>query len=114
VRLTDDLRRHAAVAGNGEPLWPLAMVAEVIGHHAGSGLGLLGVEVYGRVAEARGSFQREWTPATGWADHESWADFVERAAADALGWLAAEPDHDQRYFVAVVTADEYPRPRVST
>lgn len=112
------LRARADVAGNGELLWPHDAVSEAIAWMAGQGLGIVCVEAYARVAQARGSFEGEWPVAPGWRAGEPWETYVARAASQAAATIeqdgrahadAMAGDRDnRRYFLAATSEDAYP------
>ena len=117
--LPEHMRWRADVAGNGELLWPREAALEALEWLEREAFGVLGFEVYGRLKQARGSFQREWMVEPGWLENEPWEDYVRRAARstrreiDADTRRRVEPDvagevADRRYFIAVVAGDAYP------
>jgi hypothetical protein len=109
------LRQRADVAGSGELLWPRAAAQDALRSIAGHGLGVLAVEAYGRLEQARGAFRRDWPTEPAWQADEPWPDYVARAAAQAAEAIA--PDElapsgsgdDRRYFIAVCGENEYPQ-----
>lgn len=107
------------MAGNGELLWPREPALAALEWIAQHDLGVVCVEAYGRVGQARGSFERDWPIAPGWRIDEPWERYVARAARQAAATIAGD-DHERpeahatsdgsgrRYFIAVAADDAYP------
>lgn len=118
--LPAELRMRADVAGNGELLWPYDAALDAVAWMAGRGLGIVCVEAYDRVAQARGSFEGDWPVAPGWRAGERWEAYVARAALHAAATIeqdgrahadadATAGDRDnRRYFLAATREDAYP------
>lgn len=96
---------RAEIAGSGEPLWTAEDVLDVVDWAESSSLGIVAIEVYGKVELARGLFQRELKVAPPWGGNESWEQYVTRSAAQAREQLSLDTNGGgpaDLYFLAVV------------
>jgi hypothetical protein len=76
------------VAGNGELLWPDDAAREAARWAAANGLGIWGGEVFAPRGPFTAMMVGEWRTEPEWRSSEPWADFVERALAQALEAIA--------------------------
>jgi len=95
------------IAGSGEPLWPADEVPAAIDWVESRSLGILAIEVYGRVELARGVFQRELRIEPAWSEEETWGQYAARSAAQAREQLESDAEGGDAgpadlYFLAVV------------
>jgi hypothetical protein len=111
------LRQQADITGSGELLWPYGPVAEAIRRLGEAGFAILAVEVYGRLAAARGNFYGDWPLEPGRLPGEPWSDYVRRACElaieaireDRAAALTDDQDlDDRRYFLAVTSELAHP------
>lgn len=115
--LPKHLRQQADITGSGELLWPYAPAADAVRGLGDAGVAILAVEVYGRLALARGNFYGDWPLGPGWQSDESWDDYVQRTCTLALDAIRDDREtsegedadaDDRRYFLAVSRESAYP------
>ena len=98
---------RAVITGSGEQLWTRDDLPAAIDWVESRSLGILAIEVYGKVELARGVFQRELEIEPAWEATESWAQYVARSANQAREQLSADQERDAAgpadlYFLIIV------------